>query len=83
MKSLNDSISSMRIKLCQSGEEPYAVVIIMTVWVKDGKSSKAKPIRVRRLSHKTGLEGSFVTEVGLMFDEIRRVYYKGVKKKKG
>lgn len=69
MKEMNDNIRSIKIKLGPSVDE-WAVIIHMYVWLKTGKVLRAK-----RISHKKGLERMFVTEVNLMFDEVRRKYY--------
>ena len=72
MKAMNDNIRSIKIKLGQAGDE-WAVIIHMYVWLKTGKM-----LHVSRISHKTGLERMFITEVNLIYDEIRRKYY-GIK----
>ena len=75
MKVMNDVIRSVKIKLGPSVDK-WAVVIHMYVWLTTGKR-----LHVRRTSHKTGIEDTFISELRLMFDDVQRQYY-GLKKKK-
>ena len=74
MKILNDRIRSIKIKLGPSMDE-WAVVIHMYVWLKTGKR-----LHVKRISHKTGIEDTFISELRLMFDDVQRQYY-GLKRR--